>query len=234
MTSKTQSEDLPQHIAIILDGNRRWARARGLPTFFGHKEGMENVRKIIDHAIKRGVSILTLFSFSTENWQREAQEVSYLLDLFAEYAEKEALEFHKRGVRFRVMGELDRFPPALQQTLQKLMTETEHYTTLILNVCLSYGGRNEIVRAVKKMIHDGIGADQVTEELLGGYLDSVGLADPDLVIRTSGEQRLSGFLTWQSVYSELYFTPLPWPAFNEAALDAAIEWYGQRDRRFGK
>lgn len=232
--STENKPDIPRHIGIILDGNRRWAKAQGKPSFFGHKQGFENVRVVLDHAMARGVEVVTVYAFSTENWNRAADEVGYLMDLFEEFARREADELHKRNVRVRIMGQIDRFRPSLRRLLDEMTAKTAGNTGLAFNMCLSYGGRDEIVRAVQAIVRSGVSADEVTEQVITDHLDSRDLPDPDMIIRTSGEQRLSGFLTWQSVYSELYFTPTPWPAFDAAALDAAIDWYQLRDRRFGK
>lgn len=225
---------IPNHIGIILDGNRRWAKAQGKPSFFGHKQGFENVRVVLDHAIARGVKIVTVYAFSTENWNRTQEEVGYLMDLFEDFARREMEELNRRNVKVRVMGQIDRFRPKLKSLLLEMTEKTASNTGLMFNMCLSYGGRDEIVRAVSEIVRAQIPADDITEQTISDHLDSRGIDDPDMIIRTSGEQRLSGFLTWQSVYSELYFTPTPWPAFDEAALDAAIDWYQLRDRRYGK
>lgn len=231
MTQETQS--IPNHIGIILDGNRRWAQKRGLPALLGHKQGVENIKRVLDHAKKRGIKMLTVYAFSTENWKRSEEEVSHLMGLFQTYATRKLKELNEQGVQVRVMGQWERLPAKLRTALTKLIEGTKKNTEFVLTLCLSYGGRDELVRAIRKLIQLGKIAVEITEDLISTVVDSVGLPDPDLVIRTSGEQRLSGFLTWQSVYSELYFTPTTWPDFDEAALDAAIDWYQFRDRRYG-
>ncbi len=222
--------DIPRHIGIILDGNRRWARAHALDIALGHTQGMDNLTRVIEHAISRGVACLTVYGFSLENWQR-TQEVGHLMQLFERYARDKRTELYQQGVQVRTMGDLSRLPDSLQAALSELRAVTKDNRRLVLTLCLSYGGRDEIVRAVHRITDAGAA---VTEQAIADHLDSAGLPDPDLIIRTSGEQRLSNFLTWQSTYSELYFTPVLWPDFNEAELDQAIEWYRTRDRRQGK
>ncbi|MBI4175348.1 di-trans,poly-cis-decaprenylcistransferase [Candidatus Berkelbacteria bacterium] len=217
-----------------MDGNRRWATAAGLPTYEGHRAGMENLRQTVDHALQRGVKFLTVYAFSTENWLRTKPEVTYLLNLIPEYINKERAKILEQGIRFRVLGQLDRFPAKIRQLLEEMVALTKDHTRLTFNICLSYGGRDEIVRAVKRLLHEGIESDSVTEDLIRRHLDTGDSPDPELIIRTSGEQRLSNFLTWQAVYSELYFSPIPWPAFDTAAFDVALTWYSNRRRRFGK
>ncbi|MBT6690740.1 di-trans,poly-cis-decaprenylcistransferase [Candidatus Parcubacteria bacterium] len=228
MTEKTL-----QHIGIILDGNRRWAKKRGLPAFQGHKKGFDNLKKVAGHAFDRGIKILTVYAFSTENWKRDKKEVAYLMDLFRLLVDREAKDLVKRGVRLNILGRIEDFDKDLQAGIQRAIDKTKDGKKGVLNVCLSYGGRDEILTAVKKIIKDDIKAEKVDEKLFSRYLYTTGLPDPELIIRTSGEQRLSGFLTWQSVYSELYFPKTTWPSFGTKDLDKAIDEFNDRSRRFG-
>ena len=221
----------PQHIGIIMDGNRRWAKKNGLKVILGHQKGIEALNdKILDRAIERGVKILTLYAFSTENWNR-IQEVPGMMKLFEKYALKRKAELVEKGVQIRTMGDFERLPESLKQALTGLKEATQHNQQLIVNLCLSYDGRSEILKACQRLKEQDLEINQANFQ---AQLDSKDLADPELIIRTSGEQRLSGFLTWQSVYSELYFTPTLWSDFNESELDKAIDWYLERNRRFGK
>lgn len=224
---------VPEHIAIILDGNRRWARAQGKPTFFGHERGFSNLKKIANHAYSRGVKILTVYAFSTENWKRSIEEVSYLMDLFRLLVNREINTLHKKGVKLNIFGDVSAFDKDLQQGIKKALIKTKNNKKGILNICLNYGGREEIILAIKKIVKAKIKAEKINSKILAKYLYSKNLPDPDLIIRTSGEQRLSGFLTWQSVYSELYFTKKHWPEFNNDDLDKAIKEFNKRQRRFG-
>jgi undecaprenyl diphosphate synthase len=226
--------NIPQHVGIILDGNRRWAKRQGLPTLEGHRRGLNNVRTIADAAFKSGIKILTVFAFSTENWQREKREVSYLMKLFKMFIAQELKATVAKGVKINFFGRLTDFTPALQADMRRAQIQTKHGTKGILNICLSYGGRNEIVRAVQKIVRRKIKPSQISEDLIAANLDSAGLPDPDLVIRTSGEERLSGFLTWQTVYSELYFIKKYWPEFSPRDLQLALREYASRRRRYGQ
>jgi len=225
---------IPRHVAIILDGNRRFARAHGLPTLEGHRRGYNNVKNIALSAFKSGVEVLTVYAFSTENWRREKKEVEYLLKLFRLLVGSEINSLAKKGVRINFWGRRQDFDRELQAGMKRVEAATKNNCRGILNICLSYGGRDEIVRAVRKIIRQGILADKISEEMIASNLDSAGLPDPDLIIRTSGEERLSGFLTWQSVYSELYFTKKHWPAFSGDDLAAALRAYSKRKRRYGR
>jgi len=224
---------IPQHIGIILDGNRRWARAKGLPTFEGHRQGFENLKKISQYAFDKGIKILTVYAFSTENWDRDKQEVAYLMGLFRLLVNKEINSLTKQGIKVNFFGRIEDFDKDLQKSIAKAQAKTKAGKNGILNICLSYGGRDELVRAFRKIVSQGINADKITEDLISKHIDSAGLPDPDMIIRTSGEQRLSGFLTWQSIYSEFYFPQIDWPAFSSRDLDLAIEEYNNRQRRFG-
>lgn len=229
-----QSENIPNHIGIIMDGNRRWAKERGLPAFEGHREGEKTLRKIADACLKFGVKILTVFAFSSENWKRSEEEVSFLLGLMEKLFSNYLEDFKKKGIRINVIGQIEKFPEKLQKIIRETMDGTKDCANGIFNIALSYGGRQEIIEAVKKIVAEKIAPENINEEMFENYLYTAGQPDPDFIIRTSGEQRLSGFLTWQGVYSELYFTPKYWPEFSEKDLEFAIEEYQSRKRRFGK
>ncbi len=231
---KTTQDKLPQHIGIMIDGNRRWARSKGLPTFTGHLKGIQRAVEIVDYAFQKGIKVLTLYGFSTENWKRSKEEVSYLMDLFAQFVRNYASVFHKKGIRLRHIGRKDRLPPKVMKEIRKAEELTKKNSGMVLNVALDYGGRDEIVRAVKKIIKQGIPEEQITEKLILENLDTNGLPDVDLVIRTSGEMRLSNFLPLQSTYAELYFPKIYWPDFTPQQFDIALEEFAHRQRRFGK
>lgn len=224
---------IPVHIGIILDGNRRWAKEHGRPTLEGHRQGLNNVKTIARQAFKKGVKIMTIFAFSTENWRRDKVEVAYLMKLFRIFIKREVTILSRDGIKVRFFGRLADFDAGMRLAMKKAERETRGGSKGQLNVCLSYGGRDEIIRAVKKIIKSEKSASEVSEELIEKNLDSAGLPDPDLIIRTSGEQRLSGFLPWQAVYSELYFAKKHWPAFGPHDLDIALRDYAKRQRRFG-
>ncbi len=230
---KNENNLIPQHIAIIIDGNRRWARAHNLPTFEGHRIGFDKVKEIADYALTKGVKIMTIYAFSTENWKRSQEEVNYLLNLFKILLEKEAHFLLKKGIKLQILG--DRM--GLSEDLQKAISQAEEITSVaeqgILNICFNYGGRDEIVKAVKKIVASNVAEADINEETIKQNLYTKNISDPDFIIRTSGEQRLSGFLTWQSVYSELYFTQKMWPEFEKVDFDMALEEYSHRQRRFG-
>jgi undecaprenyl diphosphate synthase len=229
--------DVPQHVAIIMDGNGRWAAARGLPRVEGHRRGVEALRKTVRAAGDMGIRCLTIFSFSSENWQRPASEVRDLMGLLRLFIRKDLAELHSNGVRVRVIGERDSLDPDIRRLLEEAEELTRANTNLLLVVAFNYGARDEIARAVQRIAADVasgvVKPDAITEEMIGQHLDAPEIADPDLIIRTSGEQRLSNFLLWQAAYSELVFTPVYWPDFDRAALEAAIEEYRRRERRFG-
>ena len=230
---KKENNLIPEHIGIIIDGNRRWARARNLPTFEGHRVGFDKVKEIAEYALEKGVKIMTIYAFSTENWKRSQDEVSYLLGLFKILLEKEANYLLKKGIRLQILG--DRL--GLSEDLQKAISKAEELTQPadkgILNICFNYGGRDEIVKAVQKIVASKVAESDITEDLIKQNLYSKNIMDPDFIIRTSGEQRLSGFLTWQSVYSELYFAQKMWPEFDKVDFDLALAEYSNRQRRFG-
>jgi len=224
---------VPRHVAIIMDGNGRWARARGLPRLAGHRAGTENLRPILEASAEFGIEILTIWAFSTENWTRPETEVKGLLRILQEMIRRELQELHKQGVQLRHLGRLDRLPPRLQQQVRQAIELTQHNSRIVLNVAFDYGGRAEIVQAVQRILRDGIAADQVDEALLSRYMYTAGQPDPDLIIRTGGELRTSGFMLWQSAYSEYYITPTFWPDFGREELYQALVAFSQRDRRFG-
>ncbi|HCF99881.1 MAG TPA: isoprenyl transferase [Chloroflexi bacterium] len=228
------SSAIPQHIAIIMDGNGRWAQRRHLPRLAGHRAGVRNIHRIANACFDRGVRMLTVYAFSTENWGRPAQEVSGLMTIFAEATERETRNLHQKGVCVRHVGSMEGVPVHLRRAIENAVTLTHDNPNLMLNVAFNYGGRAEIVDAVKRIVSDGLSADEISEETINGYLYTADLPDPDLVIRTAGEMRLSNFLIWQAAYSEYYSTPTYWPEFGERDLDEAIESYARRHRKFGK
>ena len=224
----------PEHVAIIMDGNGRWAASQGKPRSEGHRAGTENLRRIIEAFIRHGVRYLTLFAFSTENWNRPDDEVQTLLEIVDSVIRSEVNELHREGIRLRHIGRIDRLPTDLRRSIRESIELTKDNTRLNLCVAFDYGGRAEIVDAVRSMIADDVQAEDVNEDLLRRYMYTNGIPDPDLVIRTSGEQRLSNFLIWQAAYAEYYSTSVYWPDFNEAEVDRALEAYSRRERRFGK
>lgn len=226
-------ERLPRHVAIIMDGNGRWALARGLPRLAGHRAGTENLRRIIRAAAEFGIQYLTIYAFSTENWGRPPEEVQGLMRILEDVIDRELEELHREGVQIRHIGRLDRLDPHLQQKVIQAVEKTRQNTRLVLNVAFNYGGRDEIVCAIQRIIQDGIPAEAVTPELVSQYLFTAGVPDPDLIIRTSGELRISNFLIWQAAYAEWYVTPTYWPDFDKEEFRRALEAYAQRDRRFG-
>ncbi|MEK7482263.1 MAG: polyprenyl diphosphate synthase [Patescibacteria group bacterium] len=222
---------IPEHLGIILDGNRRWAQERGLSPFEGHKKGLERVKQAVKWCGERGVKILTLFVFSTENWKRPAKEINYIMKL-ALWAVRDYLEeLKKADIQLRIIGDRQKCAKALQDEITRAENATKNNKAMILNFALSYGGRAEITEAVKKIISKKIPADKITEKMIG---DNLWTSDLDLIIRTGKEQRISNFLIWQAAYSELYFSPKYWPDFTETDLDAALTEYAIRKRRFGK
>jgi undecaprenyl diphosphate synthase len=224
---------IPAHIGIIMDGNGRWAEARGLPRVEGHRRGAERAREIITAAKEAGVKVLTLYTFSSENWQRPENEVSLLMKLLERYLKKEFNELERGNIRFQAAGEIWRLPGSIQNLIRKTEDATTNNTGMTLVAALSYGGRNEIIRAARKALAMGLSPEELTEERFSTLLDTAGLPPADLIIRTSGELRLSNFLIWQSAYAELYFTDTLWPDFSKDELMKAITEYQKRDRRFG-
>lgn len=225
---------VPKHVAIIMDGNGRWAKQRGLPRAAGHQQGTENLRQIIRTSVEFGIEILTIYAFSTENWNRPRREVQLLLRILEMVIDRELKELNENGVQIRHIGELEGIPERLQKKVTKACETTKQNTRLILNVAFNYGGRDEIVHAFQDIMAKGIPAEEITEELISDHLYTSGLPDPDLIIRTSGEFRLSNFLIWQSAYSEHYYTDVYWPDFDKDCLRDAVEEFASRRRRFGK
>jgi undecaprenyl diphosphate synthase len=221
------------HLAIIMDGNGRWAKSRNLPRLAGHKAGTDNLHRVLNECDRQGIKILTLYAFSTENWRRPEEEVGGLMKLLELVIERELAELHRKGVQIRHIGRADRIPPQLYKKVQAAIEHTRDNTRLILNIALNYGGRAEIVDAVKQMLADGLDPNYVDEKTVNGYLYTSDLPDPDLIVRTSGEYRVSNFLIWQGAYSEYYITDVHWPDFNEIELQKAIGSFGKRERRFG-
>lgn len=225
--------EVPNHVAIIMDGNGRWASRRGLPRQAGHRAGAENLRRIIRACVEFGVNILTVYAFSTENWGRPESEVRALMRIFARVLDQETDELNAQGVCVHHLGDLTGVDPALQAKVRRALELTKDNDRLILNVAFNYGGRAEILHAVRDLLADGVKPEELTEELFSSYLFTRNLPDPDLVIRTSGELRVSNFLIWQAAYSEYYPTPALWPDFGREDLYEAIVAFNQRDRRFG-
>ena len=227
---------VPNHIAIILDGNGRWATKRGMPRSFGHVKGCENLEDICEVAKELGVKYLTVYAFSTENWKRSKEEVDGLMKLFRNYLKKCIKISQKNNMRVKVIGDITAFDSDIQESIEKLEDFSKDFTDLHFQIALNYGSRDEITRAVNRMLEDqkaGKLETPVSEDTISGYLDTAGLPDPDLMIRTSGELRLSNYLLWQLAYSEFYFTDVPWPDFKKEELVKAIEKYNERDRRYG-
>ena len=228
---------LPQHVAIIMDGNGRWAKARGLPRSLGHRRGVEAVREAVRTAGALGIRYLTLFAFSSENWRRPAQEVDELMGLLKLFIRRDLADLHKEGVRVRVIGGRDNLSPDIRALLEEAENLTRDNDSTTLVIAFNYGAREELTRAVKriavKLASGEVSADAVTAEFLDGHMDTAGIPDPDLIIRTSGELRLSNFLLWQAAYSEFVFLPCLWPDFDRKAFEEALEDFAGRERRFG-
>ncbi len=227
------SSRVPVHVGIIMDGNGRWATQRGLPRLAGHRAGTKNLRLVIRAAAKAGIKHLTFYAFSTENWSRPEDEVGGLMGLLGEFIETETPELHKEGARLLHIGHLEHLEPKLRQKIENAIELTKNNTRIDVILAFSYGGRDEIVNAVKKIVAAGTSAEEIDQQTLSENMFTAGIPDPDLIIRTSGEQRTSNFLTWQSVYSEWAFPEVLWPDFDEAALNQVLEDYAKRDRRFG-
>lgn len=224
---------LPQHIGMIMDGNGRWARQRGLPRLAGHRAGVENLRRVLRAAVEFNVPIVTLYAFSSENWRRPAEEVRGLLNILHDALGKEVGELHKNGVQLRHIGDLTPLSDDLREQILSAVELTRNNDQLIANIAFNYGGRQEIVTAVQRMIQAGIPATAVTDTLISDYLYTAGLPDADLIIRTSGEMRMSNFLLWQGAYAEYYSTPVYWPDFDKDEFYTALKTFSQRDRRYG-
>jgi len=225
---------IPQHIAIIMDGNGRWAKQRKLPRIAGHKQGAESLREAVITCAELGVKYLTVYAFSTENWRRPQEEVDFLMGLFAQSIDNRMGELIKNNVRLRFLGRLQDFSPELQQKMKSAMEKLVHNTGVNLQVMVSYGGRAELVDAFRRMTNDKLTNEQINEETISSYLYTAGIPDPDLLIRTASEERISNFLLWQIAYAEIYVTETLWPDFRREQLLAAIEEYNKRERRFGK
>ena len=231
---KIPTDRLPRHVAMIMDGNGRWALSRGLPRLAGHKAGTENLRRVIRTSVEFGIKYLTIYAFSTENWGRPPEEVKGLMYILEDVIDKELAELNKEGVQLRHIGRLERLAPSLQKKVLHAVELTKNNDRLILNVAFNYGGRDEIVNAIQNIMKDRIAPEEVTDELVSRYLYTAGVPDPDLIIRTSGELRVSNFLIWQAAYSEWYVTPTYWPDFNKEEYRRALETFAGRDRRYGK
>lgn len=216
-----------------MDGNGRWAKARGLPRLAGHRAGTDNLRRILRACVKHGIKILTIYAFSTENWGRPVEEVRGLMSILEQVIERELKELHAEGVRIQHIGRMDGISPRLQKKIRQAVELTRNNDTLVLNVAFNYGGRQEIIDAVRRIIQDGVDPERVDDALFGQYLYTAGQPDPDMIVRTSGELRVSNFLIWQGAYAEYYVTPTFWPDFDENELQQALEQYASRERRFG-
>lgn len=227
------SGKLPAHIGVIMDGNGRWAEARGLPRAEGHRRGAERAKEIIASARELGIGVLTLYMFSLENWRRPRSEVSVLMKLLELYLKREMQSFKKNEIRFKAIGELWRLPDDARALVEQTEELTASCSAMTLVAAISYSGRNEIIRAVKKALDAGLRPEELDEAVLSDYMDTAGLPEPDLIIRTSGERRISNFLTWQTAYSEFYFTDIHWPDFERRHLIEAVRDYQSRERRFG-
>jgi undecaprenyl diphosphate synthase len=226
--------ELPRHIAIIMDGNRRWARAHGLAEMEGHAAGVEAIREVIRHAVRRGVEVLSLYAFSRENWARSDDEVGGLFFLLEKVIRNETEELKAQGARVRLLGRMEELPPETRMSIQQALDATAGGRRLQLNIAFNYSGRTELVDAARKLVARGLRPDDIDEGVLTESLYTAGLPDPDMVIRTGGDQRLSNFLIWQAAYAEIYFCPILWPDFGPAALDEAIIEFAGRQRRFGR
>jgi undecaprenyl diphosphate synthase len=227
-------DELPRHVAIIMDGNRRWAAAHGVTDFEGHAAGMEAVRRLVQHAVRRGIAMVTLYAFSRENWARSDQEVTGLFDLLGRAIANETDELAAQGVRVRVLGRLEELPPDTRASIGDAVARTADGSRLALNIAWNYAGRTEIVDAVRRIVASGAASEAIDERTVSDALYTAGLPDPDLLVRTGGEQRVSNFLIWQGAYAELVFTDCLWPDFGPDQLDAAILEFARRTRRFGR
>ena len=233
MKKETQLAKVPYHLAIIMDGNGRWARARGLPRLAGHRAGTENIRRILQGCVEYGMRILTLYAFSTENWGRPNAEVRGIMRILKRTLDRELPELHKNSVQLRHIGRLEGISEELRQKVREAIELTKDNDRIILNVAFNYGGRTEIIDAVRRIVESGVDPDRLDKELFSQYLYTAGLPDPDLIIRTAGELRMSNFLIWQGAYAEYYATPTYWPDFDEEELYTALLEYSKRERRFG-
>lgn len=228
------SKRMPKHIAMIMDGNRRWAEKEGKSVTKGHQAGAKNLKNLIDHAEKLGIRYVTVYALSTENWRKRAKnEVRGIFDLLVNIVKEKKEEYKERGIKFFVLGNFQAFPLRVRDSIKEMLDIVKKHEVMRFNVALNYGGRDEIIRAIKKMIEDGVNSEEVDEQLVNDYLDTKDQPDPDIIIRTGGEIRLSNFLLWQMSYAELYFTDMLWPDFGPKQLEKAIYDYQQRHRRLG-
>mgnify|MGYP001093630676 CR=1 FL=1 len=223
----------PTHVAIIMDGNGRWAVSRGLPRLAGHRAGTENLRRIITACVEFGIQYLTIYAFSTENWGRPREEVDGLMTILEDVIDRELAELHEEGVQLRHIGRLERLTPKIQEKVRSAIELTRNNQRLVLNVAFNYGGRDEIICGIQKMLRDQVKPEEVDCELVSNYLFTAGMPDPDLIIRTSGELRISNFLIWQGAYSEWYVTTTYWPDFDKVEFRKALDTFANRDRRYG-
>lgn len=224
---------VPRHVAVIMDGNGRWATQRGLPRAAGHRAGTENIRRVIERFADHGTQYLTLYAFSTENWTRPAREVRMLIRLLRFFLRREVDNLHKNGIQLHLLGHVETLPEWLQKQVSAAIELTSANDRMVLNICFSYGGRDDVLLAVQRIVRDEVAEAEITEELISSYLYTSGMPDPDLLIRTAGDQRISNFLIWQSAYAELYFTDTFWPEFGREDIDMALSEYGRRKRKFG-
>lgn len=227
-------DELPRHVAIIMDGNRRWARSRGLNEMEGHAAGVEGIREIIRHAVRRGIEVLSLYAFSRENWARSDEEVGGLFLLVEKVIRNETDELRRQGARVRVLGRMEELPPETRISIREALDATAGGTRLQLNIAFNYSGRTELVDAARALVAQGLRPEEIDEDVVAGALYTAGLPDPDIVIRTGGDERISNFLIWQAAYAEFYFSPILWPDFGPEAFDAALVEYASRQRRFGR
>lgn len=236
--NQSEKHDLPErtptHIAIIMDGNGRWAQSRGLPRLAGHRAGTENLRRVIEACIEFKIQYLTIYAFSTENWGRPQEEVQGLMKIFEDVIDRELEELHDQGVQLHHLGRVDRLDPVFREKVLHAIEYTKDNNRLVLNIAFNYGGRDEIVCAIQRMINEGVKPEDVTDELVSQNLFTAGVPDPDLIIRTSGEMRGSNFLIWQGAYSEWYFPETYWPDFDKEQLRLALEEFSHRERRYGR
>jgi undecaprenyl diphosphate synthase len=233
MGTVKQLTKVPYHLAIIMDGNGRWARSRGLPRLAGHRAGTENIRRILEGCVEYGIKILTLYAFSTENWGRPDAEVRGIMHILEQTIDRELPELHKNSVQLRHIGRLEGIPEGLRQRVREAIELTKHNDRIVLNVAFNYGGRTEILDAVRRIVESGVDPDRLDDDIFSQYLYTAGLPDPDLIIRTAGELRISNFLIWQGAYAEYYATPTYWPDFDKEELYKALVEYSGRERRFG-
>ena len=232
-TEGTAISPLPVHVAIIMDGNVRWAETRNVSRLEGHRAGTENIRRVVENFVKYQVKYLTLYAFSTENWRRPQAEVRELMQILSRVIKRETKAMHEKGIRLNHLGRIDRLSERLQNEVRRAIELTKDNKVMTLSVAFDYGGRAEVVNAARQIAREGIDPDTIDEELFGRYLYSAGLPDPDLIVRTAGEVRISNFLLWQSAYSELYFTPVYWPDFDEEEVRKALIAFSERGRTFG-